>query len=258
MFADFASYESEFAQAAGQITEPYSVSIITDTLAKKEITDDKELTAMILQVVANLSVDSTCASLLSFGDAIANLFAGHTFKEDDRLGLNLLCAASNFTFHDHYWSPKQLIDALPIAIISQYVPSIIEALRSLCNLALASNSMLVDSKIPELLGILLKHVNPDIVLYSLQTLANLINHAGLRRRFREDGFVESLLELLEGEEIDELELEALAALIMNFGAITQDEAQKFLNALDMFEIPPESEMPQAFRKFLKQQLRVDC
>ncbi|OHT09288.1 hypothetical protein TRFO_21855 [Tritrichomonas foetus] len=258
VFADFASYEQTFTLAAGKITDPYSISVLTDVLSNPEILSDSELTALLLQVVANLSVDEECSSLLSFGDTIAKLFVGRTFKKDDRLGFNLLCTASNFTFHDHYWSPKELIEALPIAIISQHNLSIIEALRSLCNLALASNSMLIDSKIPELLGILMKHVNPDIVLYSLQTLANLINHAGIRRRFRSDGFVESLLEILEGDEIDELELEAVAALIMNFGAITQDEAQKFLDALDMFEIPPGSDIPLAFRNFLKQQLRVDC
>lgn len=258
VFADFASREQSFIESAGKITEPYGISVITNALETKEILADTEVTTLLLQVVANLSVDKECASLLSFGNTISNLFPNRTFKEDDRLGYNLLCTASNFTFHDHYWSPKELIDSIPIAIISKYVPSIIEALRTLTNLALAPNSMLIDSKIFELLGILIKHVDPDVVLYSLQTLANLINHAGIRRRFRSAGLVESLLELLQSDDLDELELEAIAALIMNFGAITVDEAQKFYEALDEFEIPYDAEIPNAFKDFLKKQMRVDC
>lgn len=259
VFADFASRETSFIEAAAKITEPYSLSVITNALETKEIIENTENSmTLLLQVVANLSVDKECASLLSFGDSISKLFPGRTFKEDDKLGYNLLCTASNFTFHDHYWSPKELIDAIPIAIISKYVPSIIEALRTLCNLALAPNSMLIDSKIFELLGILINHVDPDVVLYSLQTLANLINHAGIRRRFRSAGLVESLLELLNSDNLDELELDAIAALIMNFGAITVEEAQKFYQALDEFEIPQDAEILNIFKDFLKQQTRVDC
>lgn len=259
VFADFASQENSFIEEASKITEPYSLSVILNVLEVSEIIENNEnaLTLMI-QVVANLSVNKECASLLSYGDAISKFFTGRTFNENDKLGYNLLCTASNFTFHDHYWSPKSLIEALPNAIISKYVPSIIEALRTLCNLALVPNSMLIDSKIFELLGILINHINQDVVLYSLQTLANLINHAGIRRRFRSAGIVESLLELIRSDNLDEMELDAIAALIMNFGAITADEAQYFYKALDEFEIPQNAEIPNIFKDFLKQQMRVDC
>lgn len=259
VFADFASQENSFIEEASKITEPYSLSVILNVLEVSEIIENNEnaLTLMI-QVVANLSVNKECASLLSYGDAISKFFTGRAFNENDKLGYNLLCTASNFTFHDHYWSPKSLIEALPNAIISKYVPSIIEALRTLCNLALVPNSMLIDSKIFELLGILINHINPDIVLYSLQTLANLINHAGIRRRFRSAGIVESLLELIRSDNLDEMELDAIAALIMNFGAITADEAQYFYKALDEFEIPQNAEIPNIFKDFLKQQMRIDC
>lgn len=259
VFADFASQENSFIEVASKITEPYSLSIIFDVLEVSEIIENNEnALTLIIQVVANLSVNKECASILSFGDSISKFFSGRTFNENDRLGYNLLCTASNFTFHDHYWSPKNLIEALPNAIISKYVPSIIEALRTLCNLALVPNSMLIDSKIFELLGILINHINPDIVLYSLQTLANLINHAGIRRRFRSAGLVESLLELIRSDNLDEMELDAIAALIMNFGAITAEEAQDFYKALDEFEIPQDAEIPNIFKDFLKQQMRVDC
>lgn len=257
-FADFASHEPDFIVFAGKMTNPFSISEILETIDCPEISSNKEVIILLIQLVANLSVDKECSSLLAFGSTISKLFVNRTFKEDDKLGYNLLCTASNFTFHDHYWSPKEVIDAIPIAIVSQHVPSIIEALRTLCNLALAPNTMLVDSKIFELLGILIKHVNPDIVLYSLQTLANLINHAGIRRRFRSAGLVESLLDLLEGDELDELELEAIAALIMNFGAITPEEANKFYDALQEFEIPQDAAIPNAFIEFLQQQLKVNC
>jgi hypothetical protein len=134
------------------------------------------------------------------------------------------------------------------------MPSIFEALRTVCNLALAPNTMLIESKIPEMLGILLKHANPDAVLLSLQALANLINHAGVRRRFRDGGFVAVVLGLLTAEEVDELELEAIAALVMNFGAISEDEAQLFARSLEEYEIGGTNGIVNGFVDFLNGQM----
>jgi hypothetical protein len=137
-----------------------------------------------------------------------------------------------------------------MAFVSKHVPSIVEALRSLCNIALAPNSGLVDSQIPNLLGILLKHIDPDVVLYSLQTLANLVIHPRIRRRFREGGFIDNVLALFDTDEMEELELGAIAALVMNFRDVTAEEAGEFSRALDEFEINRKDPMVKAFLEFL--------
>ncbi|KAH0794231.1 hypothetical protein GPJ56_001834 [Histomonas meleagridis] len=258
VYADFAAHEPEFCEVAGDITSPVDIGQISDLLDNNDIISNKEATALLLQVIANLSVNSKCSSILSLSEAIPNLLPKCTFKDDDRVGLNLLCICSNFTFHDNYWCPKELISAIPIALVSRNHLCIIESLRALCNIALKPNTMLVESKIPELLCILLRHVDHEIVIYSLQTLANLVNQAGMRRRLRAADAINAVMELLDAEEVMEDEIEAIAALIMNFGAITSEEAKGFLNKLDEFEIDEESNMVTAFRKFLKQQTLVDC
>ena len=63
---------------------------------------------------------------------------------------NLLCCRSNFTYNDNSWSPTELISDIPKAIVSKWLPSIVEALRTLCNLALSPNDKLLESKILEL------------------------------------------------------------------------------------------------------------
>jgi hypothetical protein len=203
-----------------------------------------------VQVIANLSVDADCASILSRSNAIVHSLSGCTFTSSDRFGFNLLCAISNFTFHDHTWAPADLLSAIPIAIVSKHIPSIIEALRILCNIALTPNTILIRSQIPEMLGILLKHIHPDVVLYSLQTLANLIGHRTIRRRFRAGGFVTAVLDLFAAEEMDELHLEAIAALLINFGDISADEAALFAAAIDEFEIDEASPVVNVFIEFL--------
>lgn len=257
VFADFAAYEPSILEVGGALSEPVDIALITDMLSVKDIREDKEVSAMLLQVIANLSVDEKCASLLTLSESIPQMFECCTFAENDRVGLNLLCTSSNFTFHDHSWAPNELINCIPRVLLSKNLTCIIEALRILCNLALKSNQMIVDSKIPELLGIMLKHPNPDVVLYSLQTLANLVNHAGVRRRFRSSDCINTLIELFKGDEVDEMELEAIAALVMNFGAISSEEAQEFLDALDEFDLDESLEIIPIFITFLKQQLLVD-
>jgi hypothetical protein len=104
----------------------------------------------------------------------------------------------------------------------------------------------------------LKHIDPDVVLYSLQTLANMINHPGIRRRFRDDGFLQNVFDLLEAEEIDEAHLEAIAALVMNFGSISKDEAKRLSDALDSYEIDSPRRIIVSFMEFLKTCMRVDA
>jgi hypothetical protein len=251
VFSDFAAYEPVFLAVGTRVNSPLSIGLIDDLLHVEEIQADKEVAAMLVQVVANLSVDSNCAGVLREFRSISLLLTKSTFEATDRLGFNLLCAASNFTFHEKSWCPAELLRAIPVAFVSKHVPSIVEALRSLCNLALVPNSALIDSQIPDLLGILLKHVNPDIVLYALQTLANLVNHPRVRRKFRERGFVADVLALFASDEIEELELAAIAALIMNFGDITPEESAQFRTALDEFEINRTDPIVKAFLEFLQ-------
>jgi hypothetical protein len=247
VFSDFAAYEPAFLSSAAKL----DLNLIDELLQIEEIQTDKEVAGMLVQVVANLSVDPNCSASLILSKSIPALLANSTFNAEDRLGFNLLCAASNFTFHTKTWCPTELLRAIPIAFVSKHVPSIIEALRSLCNLALVPNSTLIESQIPDLLGILLKHVNPDVVLYALQTLANLVNHPRIRRRFRDAGFVADVLALFDADEIEELELGAIAALIMNFRDVTAEEADQFLAGLDTFEINRNDSMVKAFLAFLQ-------
>jgi hypothetical protein len=137
-----------------------------------------------------------------------------------------------------------------VAIVSKNIPSILEALRTLCNIALAPNAILVKSKIPEMLGILLKHVHSDVILYSLQTLANLASHRQVCKRFNNSRFFPSLLDLFAGEEMDELQLEAIAALVMNLGRISADAAALFARALGDYEIDGSNLVITTFIDFL--------
>jgi hypothetical protein len=65
-----------------------------------------------------------------------------------------------------------------------------------------------------MLSILLRHIHSDAVLYSLQTLANLVNHAAVRTRFREGRCVNFVVELLRADEMDELVLGAISAFMV--------------------------------------------
>jgi hypothetical protein len=137
-----------------------------------------------------------------------------------------------------------------VAIVSKHIPSILEALRTLCNLALDPPARLVSSKIPEMLAILLKHIHPDVVLYSLQTLANLVNHPVIRCRLRENDFIATILESFDVEELEETELEAVAALVMNFAEISHEEALALFEALNQFEIDASNPIIGTFLNFL--------
>jgi hypothetical protein len=254
VFADFAACETAFVAAAGRVTRPVDVAMISDLLESESVRSDRTVAAMAVQVIANLSVDADCAALFMLSNVVPDTMTMCTFGADDRLGFNLLCAGSNFTFHDKAWSPPELIRAIPVAIVSKHVPSIIEALRIVCNLALAPNTMLIETKIPEMLGILLGHVHQDVVLFALQALTNLVNHAGVRRRFREGGGLNALLDMLSADEIDELELEGIAALVVNFGAISIDEASMFASAIEQFEIDGSNHIITNFAVFLDAQL----
>ena len=254
VFADFAAYEQSLLQVAGNCSNLSQIPVL---LEDPEFQKDREVAAMVVQVIANMSVDSKCASLLSACPVVATMYTSCTFDEKDRLGLNLLCCASNFTCHNHKWSPPELITAIPKAIVSKYIPSILESLRTLCNLALSPNPLLISSKTPELLAILLKHVNDDVVLYSLQTLANLVSQAEMKQRFRAAGCLDTILELLDSDEIDVMELEAIAAVIMNFGTLEADEARAFSQAIEQYETNDSDDIINTFKAYLKKQLLVD-
>jgi hypothetical protein len=249
VFADFVAYEAAVLSAASKVTRPLDIKLISELLG---VQTDKSVSVMLVQVIANLSVDPDCASLLSVSSAIPRAMCGCTFDANDRLGFNLLCTASNFTFHDKSWAPAELLAAIPIAIVSKHIPSIIESLRTLCNVALSPTPVLIDTKIPEMLGILLRHSNSDVVLYSLQALANLVPYHKIKTRFRAAGTMDAVFELLDGGEIDEMELEAIAALLINFRTITADEADRFAAALDEYEVDRNGEVLGMFLDFLEE------
>jgi hypothetical protein len=112
-------------------------------LSIPEIRSDRFVAVIIFQIIANMFVYSESSALFQQPDSIPKLLIGCTFDADDRLGFHLLCAPSNFTFHNCSWSPPELIDAVPVAVVSQHVPSVIEALPMLCNLATAATPVLV-------------------------------------------------------------------------------------------------------------------
>ncbi|EAY17330.1 hypothetical protein TVAG_266930 [Trichomonas vaginalis G3] len=255
VYADFASYEDSILEESAKITDPVDVAILTDKLAADFLAKDDLALAYILQVIANLSVDKECSQILSLSDNIPPLFARFKYGANERAGLNLLCVAANFTSHDPMWCPKELIDALPVAIVSKNLQSIIEALRALCNLALAPNDIIISSKLPELLIILIRHPSSEVVCYALQTLTNLVPQGGVRRRFREAKGVEAVLEALDVDEIDEAVLEAAAKLIMNYGAISSEEASLFIEKLSEFDCSG-VDIVDVFKDFLRKQTLV--
>jgi hypothetical protein len=252
VFADFAAFESDILMAASHLKVSPDISAIPDCLKLEKVKSDRALTAMVVQVIANLSVDEACASILMRCDFICDCLPGCTFGGNDRLGFNLLCAASNFTYHDRSWCPAALIAAIPVAIVSKTIPSILEALRTLCNLALAPNALLLQSKIPDMLVLLLKHIHPDVVLYSLQTLTNLANHAVVRKRFQAENVLHVVLDLFSGEEMDEVQLEAMAALVLNIGAMAPADACSLGAAFAEYELDRSNPVIDALIEFLNE------
>jgi hydroxyethylthiazole kinase-like sugar kinase family protein len=67
---------------------------------------------------------------------------------------------------------------------------------------------------------------------------------------REVGFLNAVLELFEGDEIDELELEAIAALVVNFGSLPPDEARVFAAAVSEYQIDSTNPIVVAFLDFV--------
>jgi hypothetical protein len=250
VFAEFAARESSVLVAAANLTDPISIALIPDLLTVDRVQADRGVAALLVQVIANLSVDSICSSVLAASDFVSRIMPGCNFGSEDRFGFNLLCCASNFTFHNRSWAPPELIDAIPVALVSKHIPSILEALRTLCNLALEPPARLVSSKIPEMLVILVKHIHPDVVLFSLQTLANLVNHPGIRDRLRRGNLLAVILELFDSEEMEEMELEAIAALVMNLAEMSPGEAASLAKALDQFDIDSGNTVIDAFVSFL--------
>jgi len=250
VFADFSAYNEEFLIAATEEEISVELSILTDILHSETVLSHNESTAMVLQVIANLSVEGICSQVLSLDENLPQLFSKYTFASNDRTGLNLLCVTSNFTYHDNRWCPPELLAAIPKAIVSQNLPAIIESLRILCNLALVPNTILIESKIPELLVILLRHPSQDVTLYSLQTLTNLVNHAGIRRRFRNSGGVEAIKDIFRLEEMNVEELEAVAKLTMNFGALDASESMEIMKMVTDFNAS-QIEIVPVFIEFLK-------
>lgn len=255
VLADFAAQEDEILTVAPTISENVDLAVITDLLQSEPVMGDKEAAVLVLQCIANFSVDPKGAEILSLSEDIPPLFKGHTFTSDDRSGLNLLCIAANFTFHDSRYCPTEIIEALPIAIVSKSLPSITEALRILCNLALSPNTQLIDSQIPELLVILLGHPSPEVVCYALQTLTNLVTHGGVRRRFRTAGGVDAVSEILDADEIDEAVADSACKLLMNFGALSADEANAILAKVELFDQSSLEVLP-LFKEYLRKQTLV--
>jgi hypothetical protein len=255
VFTDFAAYEEVILISGAKVTEPFGIKLIPELLSCEGAKSDRSVAPMLVQVIANLSVDPHCSALLSQCDALSKAMKGRTFDASDRLGLNLLCTASNLTFHDKGWAPSELIEAIPIAFVSRHVPSIVAALRTLCNLAVAPIPLLLHSKIPEMLNILLRHSHSDIVLCTLQALANLVPYLDVKRRFRAGRGMEAVFELLSGEEVEEMEMEAIAALVINFRTISADEARRFQEVLEEYELDPSDQVIGAFISFLNERTR---
>jgi hypothetical protein len=252
VFAEYAAYEPDVLMAASQLKAPMDISAIANCIPVDSIQSERPLTAMAMQVIANLSVDEACATILMRSDAIGGCFAWCDFGPDDRLGFNLLCTASNFTYHDSTWCSPELIAALPVAIVSQTMPSILEALRTLCNLALAPNPLLFGSKIPTMVILLLKHIHPDVVLYALQILANLANHAVVRERFQAENVLRFVLDLFLTEEMDEAQLEAMAALVLNIGVMSPADARVLTAAISEYDIDRSNSVIASFIEFLNE------
>ena len=250
VFADFAANDDSILFACSEVSEEIDITILSDLLANEKILSNPESTARILQVIADLSVLKENADILKLSDTMLPLFAKCNYTESDKVGLYLLCASANFTFHDKDWCPHELVQALPVAIVSKNLPSITEALRILCNLALSPHTEIINSKLPELLVILLSHPSPDIVCYALQTLTNLVPQAGIRRRFTESNGVKAVTELLDCEEIDEAILEAICKLMMNYGSLTPEEASILLEKIDEFDASIVDVVP-LFKEYLR-------
>jgi hypothetical protein len=107
-------------------------------------------------------------------------------------------------------------------------------------------------KIPEMLNILLRHSHSDIVLYTLQALANLVPSPEIKRWFRG---MEAIFELLRGEEVGEMELEAIAALVINFQKISADEARHLREVLEEYELDPSNQVISVLINFLNDKTR---
>lgn len=254
-YAYFAAQEPEFLDVPPNINDDINISILSELLVNEELMKGKESSSLIIQLIANLSVDKKYSDIFSISPNIPPLFERCTYAENDRFGLNLLCAASNFTYHHSQWCPAEMISSIPSAIISKNLPVIIETLRILCNVALYPNPQITDSKIPELLVILLEHPSLDIQCYSLQTLTNLVFHGQIGDRFRAANGVELVKKILDGNELDEAIVEASCKLIMNFGAISVEEAKEFITIVDLFEEPKIATL-NMFRDFLKKKTYI--
>jgi hypothetical protein len=119
VFADFAAYEETILISGAKVTKPFGIGLIPELLSCEGAKSDRSVAPMLVQVVANLSVDPHCSALLSQCDTFVKAMKGCTFDASDRLGLNLLCTTSNLTFHDKSWAPSELIEAIPIAFVSK-------------------------------------------------------------------------------------------------------------------------------------------
>jgi hypothetical protein len=93
VFAEFSAREPIILSAAGQLSTPVSVSLLPQVLSSEEIQADRGVAALLVQVIANLSVDPACSAMFTSPDFLACFMPQCTFDANDRFGFNLLCAA---------------------------------------------------------------------------------------------------------------------------------------------------------------------
>lgn len=254
VLAEFISLDENLSNIASELKPPYNVNVLTEAIQNEAISSNKEALSMLLHVIANLSINESNAKIFMRSSAFNSLYMQPKYDEPDKFGLNLLCVTSNLTYHDSKWCPQQLLDAIPISIISKNRYAIIEALRILCNLALVKNMALIKSQIPDLLVVLLGHSDIDIVIFAMQALTNLITYKEVKENFKKQKGFQKILKILQSELIDETVLEVLSTMIMNYDQLDSQQSKQILNNFEDFEYDQENQLFQDFKSYLQNRM----
>ncbi|OHT09024.1 hypothetical protein TRFO_22172 [Tritrichomonas foetus] len=220
--------------------------VFNDCLNNEYISKNDEAVEMILHVIANFAVDKDLCEIFIQNKKILNFFQNRTFKEDDKVGYNLLAVVSNFTFYDSNWINDTLLNNIPVAIISNRVESIVETLRILINLTANKDNSdkILLTPIPDLLVVLLDHSCVDIVVLALQCTVNLISNDKMKDVFMKMEGVDKIIDILSGDEVDSEALEALSKLLIVFDWLDQERAKIVYDKFNEFEYDHSNEIYQ--------------
>ena len=212
---------------------------LAESLSNENVKQNQQCVVMLTHVIANFAVDEACSQVLMKSTVFGPMFKDCTFKDDDNIGFGLLSIASNFTCYNPEWCPDELIAAIPVAIISKNKDSIIEALRIVLNLSNADNERLVNSDIPTLLVVLMKHCDDDISLVAVQALVNLMRNEPVKQTFKDRKGIASIEAILSTEAISQEMLEAISLLILSYSTWTSDEIARIQPLIEEFEVCPD-------------------